>query len=162
MYSLSVSIEGQSFAQLADLYGKAPDLVKQKAADAVNRSLLAYQATAKQVAPIRQGILRAGIQINPARIDGNTVTGSVEATAPHSLFQEQGTGIYGPSGQPIRPKSAKVLAWSSGGKMHFAKQVKGSRPHWYMRTSAQQNRLNTQQNFEQAVAEVAAVLKGRS
>lgn len=39
-------------------------------------------------------------------------------------FQE-GTGIYGPTGQPIKPKTGNVLSWEVNGVRYFAKSVDG-------------------------------------
>lgn len=51
---------------------------------------------------------------------------------------EEGTGIYGPKGTPIVPKTAKVLRWPAGGMTltgkvrpggyAFAKSIKGMKP----------------------------------
>lgn len=35
----------------------------------------------------------------------------VGTNIPYALAVEQGTGVYGPKGQPITPKTAKALAW---------------------------------------------------
>jgi hypothetical protein len=41
----------------------------------------------------------------------------------------RGTGIYGPTGQPIRPKRAKVLSWKGAGGQRFAfRSVRGAPP----------------------------------
>lgn len=75
--------------------------------------------------------------------------GSITATsvdtvagANYALFVERGTGIYGPSGQPIRPKRGKFLRWESGGSrrtgrgkgstVHFARNVKGRKATPFM------------------------------
>lgn len=51
----------------------------------------------------------------------------ISSRAPHAIFT-LGTGRYGKSGQPIKPKRAKALRWRGpGGKWVFAKQVEGSR-----------------------------------
>jgi hypothetical protein len=36
-----------------------------------------------------------------------------------------GTGIYGHTGQPIKPRTAKVLAWKGASGWHFASSVRG-------------------------------------
>ena len=75
--------------------------------------------------------------------------------APHALWQEKGTGIYGPSGEVIRPKQAQVMAWIQTGQPYvgvavsafirkraargnapqyqqYAKWVKGVKPKHFM------------------------------
>lgn len=43
-------------------------------------------------------------------------------------YHLRGTGIYGPSGQPIYPVSASVLAWEGSQGMIYAAWVRGVRP----------------------------------
>ena len=69
---------------------------------------------------------------------------------------EQGTGIYGPSGQPIRPKTKKFLAFrGKGGKMVFTKSVKGVRGRFYMKGSVEQNQRAIDGFFATAVTNIA-------
>ena len=51
------------------------------------------------------------------------------------IFQEFGTGVYGPKKTRIVPKNAKVLHFEINGKEVFAKSVKGSPPQPFMRPS---------------------------
>lgn len=143
---------------LQDAFARMPGLTKTEVTKAVNRSLVSYQGTAKQLAPIDTGLLRSMILIEPARWTGNTVRGAVNSGAPYALEQEVGTGIYGPRKTPIRPRSKPVLSWYSGGKWHFAKEVRGSRPRWYMRGSFEQNQSNTEANFQLALDNVTQAL----
>ena len=43
-----------------------------------------------------------------------------------------GTGIYGPRGKPITPKRAKFLRFTTGGRVVFAKSVRGMKPNDYV------------------------------
>lgn len=49
-------------------------------------------------------------------------------------LMQDGTGIFGPSGQPIRPTNGKVLSFMVGGRKVFVRSVKGSpkRPFLYI------------------------------
>lgn len=135
---------------------KAPELTKLAITTAMNKSLVGYQTTAKQLAPIDQGILRGSIQQLPITWIGNSATGVVSTgELKYAVWQEVGTGIYGPAHTPITPKTKPVLAWFSGGQWHFAKSVKGSKPHWYMRGSVEQNQSKTEGYFAQALDQVA-------
>ena len=40
--------------------------------------------------------------------------GNISTPYEYASYQDQGTGIYGPKGVPIRPVNAKVLAWRAG------------------------------------------------
>jgi hypothetical protein len=112
------------------LYGTGGPVVRKVTAD--TRRVQAY---AKQYAPVDKGPLRASITAevtsNPAR---QTVTGRVESRLPYAIYQELGTGIYGPRGAPIRPKRAKRLVFKPKGSNQFvfAKQVRGAPPQRYL------------------------------
>lgn len=97
-----------------------------------------------------KGEFAAGIRVEP------TTTGArVVATDRKSTWLEEGTGIYGPRRQPIRPKRAKFLVfrvdreWQGGGsptegfgltktqgQLIFARQVRGREASWVMRDAA--------------------------
>ncbi len=158
--SLTYSVSIPQLVPLQQAFINAPERTKQELTVATNRSLLAYQATAKDLAPIDQGILKGSIQLSAAQWSGNTITGSVGTNNEYSLFQEQGTGIYGPHHAPIVPKSKPTLVWYSNGAWHFAKSVKGSKPRWYMKGSLEQNQSNTERNYQAALDAVANSFAG--
>ncbi|GAA0591614.1 hypothetical protein GCM10010174_03320 [Kutzneria viridogrisea] len=107
---------------------------------------------ARTGAPRDTGVLAASIY-EELLIHGLVVTGRVAIAAPYGIYVTRGTGIYGPSGQPIRPKNAKVLAFpagrrmgpvragaktsSSGRPMVFATQVRGQRPNPFLSRALQ-------------------------
>lgn len=110
--------------------------------------------------PIDDGALRASIDFE---VRGSSVF--IYATAPHAEYIEYGTGIYHTNEkgaaeprEPIRPKTAEVLAWTAKGtarpgptdkeawralrqqkKAFFAKEVKGIKPHPFMRPAIHQS-----------------------
>jgi hypothetical protein len=45
----------------------------------------------------------------------------------YAAFQE-GTGVYGPTGQPIKPKGGKALSFKVGGRRFAFKSVRGAPP----------------------------------
>jgi hypothetical protein len=81
-----------------------------------------------QEAPVVTGNLRKLIT-SYVKGEGADVMGFVIPTAPYSEFVHRGTGIYGPYGIPITPKTAKALAFSIGGKKVVRKSVKGQKPN---------------------------------
>lgn len=157
---ITYSVSIPQLPQLQAAFRQAPETTARSVTAAINRSLVGYQATAKQLAPVDSGRLRSSIQIRPATRRGNTIEGSVGTATQYAEYMERGTGIYGPSGQPIRPRRAKMLVWRSNGQWHFAKEVRGVRPRWYMRGSLQQNQGRTIGYFQQALDEVTASLAG--
>lgn len=76
-----------------------------------------------------------GFQASEARSHGGGygMEADVYNDVPYAAYQENGTGIYGPRGQVIRPRRAKALAWMSGGQMVFAAWVRGSPPKYVLR-----------------------------
>lgn len=51
----------------------------------------------------------------------------------YAIFVHDGTGIYGPTGTPIKPKLKKVMVWTnSKGKKVFAYQVAGIEPNPFL------------------------------
>ena len=158
---LTYHIKVQGLDQLNTSFQRAPQLTKSRLTVAMNKSLVRLQSSAKALAPVDNGTLRSSIVINPTVWNGSTAVGSV-GTGPmaYAVYQEVGTGIYGPAGRPIRPKNKKVMAWQKNGKWHFAKEVKGVRPKWYMRGAAEQSTQAINGYFQTAMDEVTAALAG--
>lgn len=87
-------------------------------------------------APRKTGTLKRSIHsvINPlvASFTGSIVQDT--GVAKYGPFVEYGTGIYGPRGELIRPKTAKMLSWIGPDKKRiFARSVKGMTPRRYMK-----------------------------
>lgn len=68
---------------------------------------------AKRNAPVDEGTLRASIftEIDIAR---PRVTARVGSKLKYALYVHEGTGIYGPRGAVIRPRTASVLVFEPG------------------------------------------------
>lgn len=153
---ISYKIEIKNLAELQSHFRKAPEITGKRIVEAGNKSLLSLQGTAKQLSPIDSGRLRQSILVSPMRQSGSSFTGSVGTSVDYAAWMERGTGIYGPSGQPIRPKTKKFLAFrGKGGKMVFAKSVKGVRGRFYMKGAVEQNQRNIDGFFEDAATNIA-------
>lgn len=77
----------------------------------------------------RSGTLAESIGADPWQDEGSRFTSTIRATAPYAIYQELGTGVYGPGGGRIYPhKPGGVLAfeWPAAGGMVFARSVAGS------------------------------------
>lgn len=91
--------------------------------------LLIRQAKATVYWKDRTGHARQGIN--------GGVEGGIESfdvylgnSTDYGQYLEEGTGIYGPTGQPIVPVRAKILSWvDTNGKRYYARKVKGIKPH---------------------------------
>lgn len=90
------------------------------------RATAAAEAVEVSEAPVQSGNLRKLIT-SFVRGEGADITGTITPTAKYSEFVHRGTGIYGPYGIPIVPKSAKALAFQYGGRKIVRKSVKGQK-----------------------------------
>jgi hypothetical protein len=100
---------------------------------------LAIESAAKEKAGFKTGNLRRNITRTRAAFDA---TGAISAevgvarTAPYGVWHHEGTGIFGKYKTRITPTAGNVLAWrdaSVGGRMLFAKSVKGQKANPFMR-----------------------------
>lgn len=95
---------------------------------------------ARRNAPVDTGRLRASIAVEYTREAGRVVA-RVGSNLEYAIFQEEGTGVYGPRGRPITPVSAKVLRWVPKGgargrgksRYAFARSVRGTPAVHYLR-----------------------------
>lgn len=81
-------------------------------------------------APINQvsGQLASGVMVDAWQENGTSFTSTARSLAPYSLFVDKGTGIYGPTGQRIYPKTAKALTfyWQRTGSVVSFRSVAGA------------------------------------
>lgn|SRR5512144_2501453 len=89
---------------------------------------------AKRLAPVDKGQLRASITSHIV-FRGGIPIGRIGTNVKHAVWVHQGTGIYGPRGVPIRPKTAKVLVFKPKGstKNLYVKSVKGMKGRPFLR-----------------------------
>lgn len=89
----------------------------------------------RSFAPVDSGELRARLRADRSTVDASVrFKAPTEADAPYPLFQEVGTGIYGPLGRYITPKRARMLSWvDKAGDRVFARRVRGVRPVQYFK-----------------------------
>jgi len=89
---------------------------------------------AKKYAPVNTGRLRASIEAKLVRY-GDNVAVIVGTNVEYAMYQHEGTGIYGPQGQPIRPRNAKFLRFKpkGSGAYVFAREVRGSMPTFFLK-----------------------------
>lgn len=97
---------------------------------------------ARRGAPVDQGQLRASLHIEYTFGPNGEPIARIGSNLKYAIFVHEGTGIYGPTGQPIRPKHGRFLVWPvknnsgigrrryKGGRTvqyAFARQVRGVR-----------------------------------
>lgn len=84
---------------------------------------------------VDSGLLRSSIHTELITLGGK-LSVRVGTNVYYAIYVHEGTGIYGPKGSYIYPKSASVLSWSTkGGKKVFAMKTKGMRPNPFLKNA---------------------------
>lgn len=79
------------------------------------------------------GLLRSSINTQLIMLGGK-ITVRVGTGVFYALYVHDGTGLYGPKGAYIVPKTAKFLSWKlKGGKRVYALKVRGMKPNPFLR-----------------------------
>jgi hypothetical protein len=116
------------------------DTIEQFAFDRMSAIADEFVATCRTFAPRRTGALAESIEVDSVTRGTGGVTARIVVGAPYASFQNYGTGIYGPNGSPIYPRSGKVLVFDSAilGGLVFVRWVRGTEPtHFWERTLEQ-------------------------
>lgn len=93
------------------------------------------ERAAKRYAPVDQGRLRSSIHVIPGTTLGGVAKAKVEVGVHYASYVIGGTGIYGPSHRPIKPRrpgGRLVFTPKGSGRVVFATQVSGSRPNDFL------------------------------
>lgn len=81
---------------------------------------------------INTGALRSSINTQLGSANGMPIV-RVGTNLYYAIFVHEGTGVYGPTGRPIKPRTAKMLSWKAkSGKRVFARQVLGMKPNRFL------------------------------
>lgn len=95
---------------------------------------------ARAYAPVDNGPLRASFRVRVV-FTKSRIKAWIYTELEYGLFVHEGTGIYGPKGQMIKPKRGKYLVFEARnarttapgrGTKVFARQVRGQRPNRYL------------------------------
>lgn len=101
--------------------------------------------TGRSLAPRRTGKGAASITHTEVVDNGSTIMCTVHVGAIWLRYQNEGTGIYGPTGRPITPHSRDgvlVFDWPAAGGIVFTRRVRGvEATHWWDRTRQQWPRI---------------------
>lgn len=77
----------------------------------VERTTNAVQIATLRECPIMDGHMVASIRKDVRAAPPRSVTGSVSSDDEAALWVQRGTGVYGPTGQRIRPRTSRMLRW---------------------------------------------------
>lgn len=92
----------------AFLYGRGGPIVS-----AMGRTGREIQNVARRRVDTDTGALERSILVTVGSAPGFVYT-TVHSSLRHALWHHQGTGVYGPTGRPIRPKRAQLLRFKPG------------------------------------------------
>lgn len=65
-----------------------------------------------------------------SQVSGSEIV--VGTNVKYARWLQDGTGIFGPTGEPITPKNGKFLVFNLGGAKIFARSVKGTPPRRFL------------------------------
>jgi hypothetical protein len=108
------------------------------------------RAGIRVLAPKDTGFLKQRITADKSRVTASVRFRSTVGEPPYDLYQEVGTGLYGPLNRWITPKRARFLSWIASprgtrffgqsnqriygqGRRVFAKRVRGVPPRHYFK-----------------------------
>jgi hypothetical protein len=88
------------------------------------------------------------------------------AKSPEGIYYgyivREGSGLWGPTKQPIRPKNAKYLRFEIVGQIFFRKEVKGQRPNKYHRRVLAQLMPQVQVIMRQMAEKIGLYISGKA
>jgi hypothetical protein len=92
---------------------------------AVREPLEQTAAIATGTAPVDTGFLRNNRSID-IDVSGTHAKGTLTYHAPYAIFVLKGTGVHGPTGTPIRPKTSQYMVFRGrDGRLVYAKETQG-------------------------------------
>lgn len=91
-------------------------------------------ARARELVGVSSGRLMNSLRLSRTTVGGEVAV-NVSTNVRYARFHHDGTGIYGRTGQPIRPRNARALRFKPRGSSRFvyAASVRGSRPNPFLR-----------------------------
>lgn len=123
---------------------------------AIVNSTLRVQKNIRERAPHRTGTLQRGVL---AETRGQS--GVVSVTEKYGEYIEEGTGIYGPTGAPITPKTGKALKLMIGGVAIFRRSVKGMKARPFFRPGFEASKDYIDKQFTRVLDKLTKQLAGK-
>lgn len=105
-------------------------------------------------APHRTGTLQRGVQYEMV----GSLASVVSEQEKYGIFVEEGTGLYGPKNELIRPQTAKVLHFTSGGKEVFARYTRGMKAQPFFKPGTEEALPLVQAIFKKVSDEIVVQL----
>lgn len=140
MATVSIKIEGLDKLKGALL--KSPQIVEDEVNRGIKRAVTSLQRTAKQLVPVKSGLLRSRHET-----DFSNMRGELYANTKYALWVHDGTKPH-----TIVPKSKKALFWKGASNPYKKVNHPGTQNMPWLTATAEQERSNIQNIMNDAVA----------
>ena len=132
-YTMSAQVIGDK--ELKAAFENAPKVVARELGNAIEKTAREVQRKAVQYAPHMYGMLQQSIITKGPVVTQKNVFATVGTDKLYARYQEEGTGIHGPKGQMIRPKTARAMpiVGRGGHVLGWTRKSQGVRPKRYMK-----------------------------
>lgn len=111
------------------------DALRSLAVDLGGRLGDAFVDTAKGHASRRTGEMADATDHDEPLDSGSSVSCRAYNDSDHGVYQDEGTGVYGPAGQRIQGSPLLAFDWPAAGGLVIVHSVAGSPPsRWWQRT----------------------------
>ena len=115
----------------------AKKFVSVPATKAMNRITDIYESEIRNEAPSKSGATRDSVSVSIKTKKGIFTEAVIRVSSPGLKFLLSGTGVFGPSGSPIRARSAQVLKFfGEDGVAIFRHQVRGMKKNDFVARGA--------------------------
>ena len=148
---MDYSIKIKGLDSLRKNFSTAPAMITKELIGAIKTSIHIIRPMMVKEAPHSEGKLRKNIYARQVGLTGRV--GPDLMVTPYAKWVHSGTGIYAGRGR-IHPRKAKVLAFKIGGKMVFAKSVKGQRPNPFVERTASKMTPVVQRIFNKTLTRI--------
>jgi len=146
---MAYTIKINNLDRVVEEFKKAPKVINERLQIGVKNAGKTILSIEKQEAPVGTGNLRRNIQFSYSPISSK-----VWPSSGYAVFVNEGTGLYGPRKDYIRPKRAKVLAFKKGGKMIFAKKVAGQKANPFVERTRDKAEPKLNKIFDDMLKEI--------
>lgn len=131
---------------------KSPMQITQKAVRrAVDLTVMELKGNLQKNSPVDEGKMQGSWLIAGNSV--GTLNQKIVSSALYTKYVNDGTGIYGPKGQLIKPKTARLLSFVYKGKKIAVPYVRGIKPRRFIEKSITQTQRRTAEFVIRAMME---------
>ena len=114
-----------------------------------------YESEIRNAAPSKSGATRDSVSVSVKTKRGIFTEAVIRVSSPGLKFLLSGTGVFGPSGSPIRARSAQVLKFfGEDGVAIFRHQVQGMKKNDFVAKGAASARRKSKRLIKQMTKDI--------